>query len=126
MIEPGLEHTEEFTVEGELLTTVRGTLPRPVLSTPRMISVMEYASVSAIKEHLEPGTATVGFEVCIKHVAAAPEGSVCSVRSTLREFADGRKLRFDVEVTEGDRTIGVGTHERRVIDVAQHAGAAGG
>ena len=117
MIEPGLEHTEEFTVEGELLTTVRGTLPRPVLSTPRMISVMEYASVSAIKEHLEPGTATVGFEVCIKHVAAAPEGSVCSVRSTLREFADGRKLRFDVEVTEGERVIGTGRHERRIIQV---------
>jgi fluoroacetyl-CoA thioesterase len=31
---------------------------------------------------------------------------------------DGRKLRFDVEVREGERTIGVGTHERRVIDRA--------
>jgi predicted thioesterase len=30
---------------------------------------------------------------------------------------DARKFRFDVEVTEGDRTIGVGTHERRLIDV---------
>ena len=39
------------------------------------------------------------------------------MRSTLREIADGRKLRFDVEVTEGERTIGVGTHERRAIDV---------
>ena len=46
-MEPGLEHSEEFTVEGELLTTVRGSLPRPVLSTPRMISLMEYASVNA-------------------------------------------------------------------------------
>ena len=35
------------------------------------------------------------------------------------EFLDGRKLRFDVEVTEGDRTIGVGTHERRVIDLGR-------
>ena len=35
----------------------------------------------------------------------------------LREVVDGRKLRFDVEVREGERTIGVGTHERRVIDV---------
>jgi predicted thioesterase len=33
------------------------------------------------------------------------------------EVVDGRKLRFDVEVTEGERTIGVGTHERRVIEV---------
>ena len=36
---------------------------------------------------------------------------------TLREVADGRKLRFDVEVADGERTIGVGTHERRVIAV---------
>jgi fluoroacetyl-CoA thioesterase len=116
-MEPGLEHSEDFTVEGELLTTVRGSLPRPVLSTPRMISVMEYASVNAIKDHLEPGTATVGFEVCIKHVAAAPEGSRCTVRSVLREVRDGRKLRFEVEVTEGDRIIGLGRHERRIIRV---------
>ncbi len=39
------------------------------------------------------------------------------MRASLREIADERKLRFDVEVTEGDRTIGVGTHERRVIAV---------
>jgi len=117
-MEPGLEHSEEFTVEGKLLTTVRGTLPRPVLSTPRMISLMEYASVTAVKDHLEPGTATVGFEVCIKHVAAAPEGSRCTVRSVLREVRDGRKLRFEVEVTEGDRIIGLGRHERRVIHVS--------
>jgi fluoroacetyl-CoA thioesterase len=41
------------------------------------------------------------------------------VRSTLREVVDGRKLRFEVEVREGERTIGVGTHERRVIEVGQ-------
>ena len=70
-------------------------------------------------EVLPEGSATVGFEVCVKHVAAAAEGATCSARATLREVADGRKLRFDVEVTEGDRTIGVGTHERRVIAVGQ-------
>jgi predicted thioesterase len=32
---------------------------------------------------------------------------------------DGRKLRFEVEVSEGERKIGVGTHERRVIEVDQ-------
>ena len=42
------------------------------------------------------------------------------MRATLREVVEGRKLRFDVEVTEGDRTIGVGTHERaRSIAVGQ-------
>ena len=37
------------------------------------------------------------------------------VRAELREVVDERKLRFDVEVTHGERTIGVGTHERRII-----------
>jgi predicted thioesterase len=43
------------------------------------------------------------------------------VSASLREVVDGRKLRFEVEVREGERTIGVGTHERRVIDLAIHA-----
>ena len=49
--------------------------------------------------------------------AAAAEGARCTVRATLREIADGRKLRFDVEVAENGRTLGVGTHERRVVAV---------
>jgi predicted thioesterase len=84
-----------------------------------MIAMMERCSAVLAYSHLPEGRATVGFEVCIKHVAAAAEGARCRVRSTLREVVDGRKLRFDVEVSEGDRTIGVGTHERRVIEVGQ-------
>jgi fluoroacetyl-CoA thioesterase len=38
------------------------------------------------------------------------------VHARLREIVDDRKLRFDVEVREGERTLGVGTHERRVIE----------
>jgi fluoroacetyl-CoA thioesterase len=114
---PGLQRTDEFVVEDRLVTDVGGTIGVRVLSTPGMIAMMERNSSILSFENLPDGKATVGFEVCIKHVAAALEGSTCVVRSTLREVADERKLRFDVEVTEGERTIGVGTHERRVIDV---------
>jgi fluoroacetyl-CoA thioesterase len=116
-LEPGMERSEEFVVEDRLVTDVGGTIGANVLSTPGMVAVMERNSAILSYQHLPEGKATVGFEVCIKHVAAAAEGSSCTVRSTLREVVDGRKLRFDVEVTEGERTIGVGTHERRVIDV---------
>ncbi|HEY1284912.1 MAG TPA: hypothetical protein VGF04_02385 [Solirubrobacterales bacterium] len=118
-LEPGIERRDEFTVEGRLLTDVGGTIGASVLSTPGMISIMEGCSAVLALENLPEGSATVGFEVCVKHVAAAAEGASCSVSSTLREVVDGRKLRFDVEVSEGDRTIGVGTHERRVIAVGQ-------
>ena len=113
----GIERTDNFTVEDRLVTDVGGTIGIAVLSTPGMIAMMERNSAILSFEHLADGKATVGFEVCVKHVAAAAEGSECTVRSRLREIVDGRKLRFEVEVTEGERTIGVGTHERRVIDV---------
>ena len=54
----------------------------------------------------------------IKHVGGAIEGAECTATARLREVIDGRKLRFDVEVKEGARTIGIGTHERRMISVA--------
>ena len=114
---PGIERSDEFIVEGRLTTSVGGTIGASVLSTPAMIGMMEHCSSVLAYEHLPQGKATVGFEVCVKHVAAAAEGAACRVRASLREIVDDRKLRFDVEVTEGDRTIGVGTHERRVIDV---------
>ena len=116
-LEPGIERVDEFVVEDRLVTDVGGTIGVRVLSTPGMIGMMERASSMLAFENLPDGKATVGFEVCVKHVAAAAEGAACRVRASLREVVDERKLRFDVEVTEGDRTIGVGTHERRVIDV---------
>jgi fluoroacetyl-CoA thioesterase len=97
---------------------VGGTLASKVLSTPAMIGMIERCASLLCAEHLPDGKVTVGFEVCVKHVGAAAEGARCSVRTRLREVLDGRKLRFDVEVREGDRTIGAGTHERRVIDRA--------
>ncbi|HYX11003.1 MAG TPA: thioesterase family protein [Candidatus Acidoferrum sp.] len=116
-LEPGMERSMEFTVEDRLVTDVGGSIGVSVLSTPGMIAMMERNSALLAYENLPDGKATVGFEVCIKHVAAAAAGTTCSVRSILDEVADGRKLRFEVEVREGARTIGVGTHERRVIDV---------
>jgi fluoroacetyl-CoA thioesterase len=113
----GAERTDEFVVEPPLTTDVGGTIGASVLSTPGMIGMMERNSAILAYENLPEGKATVGFEVCVKHVAAAAEGATCTVRSKLLEVVDGRKLRFEVEVTEGERTIGVGTHERRAIDV---------
>jgi predicted thioesterase len=119
MLEPGIERVDEFVVDDRLVTDVGGTIGASVLSTPGMIAMMERTAAVLSIENLPEGKATVGFEVCVKHVAAAMEGSTCKARATLREVVDGRKLRFDVEVTEGERTIGVGTHERRAITVGE-------
>lgn len=103
-----------------MLTDVGGSLAVRVLSTPAMISLMERNAARLAAEHLPAGQATVGFEVCIRHVAGAREGARCSVSAELHEVIEGRKLRFAVEVREGQRRLGMGTHERRVIDVEGH------
>ncbi len=115
MAPEGAERSDDFTVEGVLLTDVGGTIPAKVLSTPGMIGMMERSATKLALDHLPDGQATVGFEVCIKHVAPAAEGATCTVTARLVEVVDERKWRFEVEVREGDRTLGVGTHERRVV-----------
>jgi len=113
----GMEATHDFDVDGRLLTDVGGTLPTEVLSTPGMIAMMERTSAMLVRPALAEGKATVGFEVNVRHVGAARKGDHCRVHSRLDEIVDGRKLRFAVEVTAEDgRTIGIGRHERRVID----------
>ena len=116
-LEVGIQAMREFEVDGRLVTDVGGTLGFSVLSTPGMISMMERTASMLVYPLLDPGKATVGFEVCVKHVAGVPEGARCTAHARLDEIVDGRKLRFTVEVVAEDgRTIGVGTHERRIID----------
>jgi predicted thioesterase len=118
-LEVGIENETEFEVGGPLLTDVGGTLGSSVLSTPAMIAMMERTASMLAYPRLEPGKATVGFAVCVKHVAAAAEGAHCTARARLEEIVEGRKLRFAVEVVDRDgRTIGIGTHERRIIEGA--------
>jgi fluoroacetyl-CoA thioesterase len=122
-LEAGIEATQEFEVVDDLLTDVGGTLGSEVLSTPGMIKMMERTAAMLVFPRLAQGKATVGFEVCVKHVGAAAKGSHCTARARLEEVQDNRKLRFSVEVVSEDRrTIGVGTHERRVIDAQGHGG----
>ena len=115
-LEPGIEASAEFEVSGRLLTDVGGTLSYSVLSTPGMIGMMERTATRLVYPLLPDGRATVGFEVCVKHVGGASEGVRCIAHARLDEIVDGRKLRFTVQVhTAEGRTIGVGTHERRVV-----------
>ena len=98
------ERSDEFAVEGRLLTDVGGTIAVKVLSTPGMISMMERCCSILAFERLPDGKATVGFEVCVKHVAAAGEGAACTVHARLDEVE-----RFSAElskVLEHIETIG--------------------
>lgn len=121
-LSPGLSFEYEFEVTDDLATDVGGSVANRVLATPRMIGVMEGTSMKAVWSELPEGATCVGYEVCIKHVSSAPMGEKCVCTAVLTDVIDGRKLRFDVKVTYDGRTVGVGTHERRIISAGKFDG----
>jgi len=87
-----------------------------VLATPRMIALMENASVKAVDHLLPPGQATVGSEIRVRHLAATPQGMEVTVHSELVEV-EGRRLTFIVEAFDEREKVGEGTHTRFIIDL---------
>ena len=63
-----------------------------VMSTPRLVALMENAAKDSVAPYLEPGMTTVGTALNIQHMAATPVGMNCTAESTLIEI-DRRRLR---------------------------------
>lgn len=114
-IKAGMTNERIVVVEENL--TVTHTKVR-VLGTPMMIGLMEQVSWDMVQPLLPPGYTSVGYEVNIKHKAAALVGAQIKVWCKLLE-ADGRKLQFEVRVTEQDKVIGEGLHRRTIIKLPE-------
>src|SRR5208283_3057757 len=95
------------------------TLP-PVLATPVMIMVMENAALNAIKPYLGAGESALGTRVDVRHLAATPAGRRVTGEAKVTKV-DGRRIEFSIRATDGAEEIGVGTHQRMVINQAKFA-----
>jgi fluoroacetyl-CoA thioesterase len=93
------------------------TLP-PVLATPIMIMMMENAALNAIKPFLDAGESALGTRVDVRHLAATPAGRRVTGEAKVTHV-DGRRIGFSVRAIDGNEEIGVGTHERVVVDLAR-------
>jgi len=93
------------------------TLPA-VLATPVMIMVMENAALNAIKPYLGAGESALGTRVDVRHLAATPVGRRVTGEAEVTKV-DGRRIEFTIRAREGNEEIGIGTHERMVIDLAK-------
>jgi fluoroacetyl-CoA thioesterase len=93
------------------------TLP-PVLATPVMIMVMENAALNAIKPYLDAGETAVGTRVDVRHLAATPVGRRVTGEAKVTD-TDGRRIELSIRATDGNEEIGVGTHERVVVDIGK-------
>jgi fluoroacetyl-CoA thioesterase len=95
------------------------TLPA-VLATPIMIMVMENAALNAIKPYLDTGESALGTRVDVRHLAATPSGRRITGEARVIHV-DGRRIEFSVRAADGNEEIGIGTHERVVVQLAKLA-----
>lgn len=88
----------------------------PVFSTPYLILIMENAALNAVKQYLEGDESAVGARVDVRHLVATPVGREVVGHAEVTG-TEGRKIFFRVWATDGNEEIGVGTHERVVVNI---------
>jgi fluoroacetyl-CoA thioesterase len=114
----GLEGTADLLVGPEHTAPRVGSGLVAVLATPVMINVIEAAALAAVEQLLPAGHQSLGIHLDVRHFAATPVGM--RVRATAELTAvDGRTLTFRVEARDEKETIGDGTHQRVVVNVAR-------
>lgn len=111
----GLTARVELTVTDADTAQTVGSGDVPVLATPRALALAEAATVVATKARLPVGSTTVGTRVELTHHAAIPIGHTVVAVARL-SGVDGRRLRFDVAVHDGNTRVLDGVVERVVVD----------
>jgi fluoroacetyl-CoA thioesterase len=86
----------------------------PVLATPRLVTLLEQASVQALGDRLGPEKTSVGYEVQLAHLSPTPVGSEVTAEATL-ESVEGRRLTFRVSVTDARGLVAAGRITRVVV-----------
>ena len=104
------EHLIDFATDG---------MPA-VLSTPRLIGLLERTAREALYPILETNERSVGMEIEIRHLAPTPPGArvTCIARVIT---SDTNTVTFAVEAHDEHEVIARGLHKRAVIRVESFA-----
>lgn len=92
-----------------------------ILSTSRMISLMEDTCLAAVQPLLDEGWTTVGTRVDVTHVGTARAGEAVTVRIRLVKVTQRRLLSFEVQAEAPHGIISTGTHQRLVVERSRFA-----
>jgi len=112
---PGLSARVELTVTDSDTAQAVGSGDVPVLGTPRVLALVEAATVAATATQLPPGMTTVGSRVELDHRAPTPVGRTVTAQARLAKV-DGRRLLFEVSLTDGGTVAASGRVERILVD----------
>jgi predicted thioesterase len=104
------EHTIDF---------VSGGMPA-VLSTPKLIGLIERTGRESLYPFLEENERTVGVEIEVRHLAPTPLGMNVTI-ATRVIHVEGKLVDFQFDVRDEHEVIARGLHKRAVIAVESFA-----
>lgn len=114
-MEKGIKNIRTITVTPDKTAEVMGSGTLPVFATPAMVALMENTAAESVEALVGEGNTTVGTVIKVKHLSADPIGVEVTCESELVEV-DGRRLVFEIKVSDRDGVVGEAHHERFIID----------
>jgi fluoroacetyl-CoA thioesterase len=102
----GAEHVIDFATDG---------MPA-VLSTPKLIGLIERTARESLYPFLDSNERTVGVEIEVRHLAPTPAGSTVTILTRVIQ-AEGKTVDLQFEVRDDQEMIARGLHKRAVITV---------
>ena len=119
-LKTGLRGTAFLEVEKNDLSVAFKSGEVPVLATPRVVALIEEATLDAISESLEKNKTTVGMRVRIDHLTPISLGASITAHAIL-EQVDGRRLTFSAtaETEKGKLLVANATITRVIVDTEE-------
>ena len=87
-----------------------------VLGTPRLVALLEEATLDAVDGCLDAGSTTVGMRVQVDHLQPTPVGAEVLAEAYLDKI-EGRRITFTVTASDSGGLVAAGKVTRVVVDV---------
>ena len=91
-----------------------------VLSTPRLVALIERTARESLSPFLDENERTVGVEIEIRHLAPTPLGKNVTIIARVIQ-TEAKLVNFQFEVRDEHEVIARGLHQRAVITVESFA-----
>ena len=111
---PGLNGKFEMMVRDEDLVSQLGSIDMDVLSTPRLVQLMEAAAIEAIHKFIPSDQLSLGTLLKIKHLSPTPLGMKVVAHALLKEV-NKNCLLFLVDAYDEIEKVAEGEHERILV-----------
>src|SRR5919204_1542008 len=115
-IEVGASTSWQRRVEADMTADRWGNPGVMVLATPHLVGLLEGTCVRAIADQLEPGWASVGTHIDLRHLKATPVGDTLTLSAEVTQV-DGRRVTFHVKAEDSGGVGGGGGPQRGVVEM---------